>query len=349
MNLELLKKTLWSIALLACFGLCFGFNNAASAQDLQFSQFHNAPLYLNPAFAGMHQGGRMTLNYRNQWPSLDVNYVTYAGGFDYYFPNIRSSIGVIAKVDEQSTGTTPYKSTDVSFIYAYMIPLSDRLTVQPALQVGYVQKNAGFVGLTFPDQFSDRGFLGTPTEEDFARQQFGYVDISTGAVLFGQNFWLGLSANHINSPPDSFIGDENRLPIKLSFHGGYKVDFAGRYDDRAKSITPSFMYKRQGSFQQISLGAHGEYAPLLYGLWYRGFPIEQSTNNFPKHDAIVAMTGVKFGGWALAYSYDWSISEIAGGRANSHEISLVYTFGGKDDVNCPNPFSEPRYRGARYR
>ncbi|AFM05678.1 Bacteroidetes-specific putative membrane protein [Bernardetia litoralis DSM 6794] len=349
MNIGLLKKSLWSLALLTCFVLCFGFSPTASAQDLQFSQFHNAPLYLNPAFAGMHQGGRMTLNYRNQWPSLGVNYITYAGGFDYYFPNIRSSIGIVAKVDEQTTDLMSYKTTDVSLIYAYMIPLSDRLTVQPALQVGYVQKSAGFIGLTYPDQFTNRGLTGLPTAESFARNQLGYVDISTGAVLFGQNFWIGLSANHINSPPDSFIGDNNRLPMKISLHGGYKIDFAGRYDDRAKSITPNFMYKKQGSFQQITIGANGEYSPLLYGLWYRGFPIEQSTNNFPKHDAVVAMMGVKFGGWALAYSYDWSISEVAGAKANTHEISLVYSFGGKDGVDCPNPFSEPRFKGARYR
>ena len=347
MNIKLLTKQLWRIACLVGFVFFFSFHTPISAQDLQFSQFHNAPLYLNPAFAGMHQGGRMTLNYRNQWPSLNVNYITYAGGFDYYFPDIRSSIGVVVKVDEQTAENMSYKTTDASLIYAYMIPLSDRITVQPALQVGYVQKNAGFLGLTFPDQFSNEGYLGIVTRENFPRNQLGYVDISTGAVLFGQNFWVGVSANHINSPSDSFIGDAQRLPIKVSLHGGYKVDFANRYDTRNKSITPTFMYKQQGSFKQLSIGAHGEYEPLLYGLWYRGFPLEQSANNFPKHDAFVGMLGVKFGEWALAYSYDWSISEIGG--ANSHEISLVFSFGGRDGVECPNPFSEPRYRGARYR
>ncbi len=36
------------------------------SQDPQFSQYHSAPLYLNPVFAGTTQTHRFIANYRNQ-------------------------------------------------------------------------------------------------------------------------------------------------------------------------------------------------------------------------------------------------------------------------------------------
>ena len=55
-----------------------------TAQDPQFSQFYAAPLYLNPAFAGSSQQGRVGLNYRNQWPGIDANFTTVSAFADFY-------------------------------------------------------------------------------------------------------------------------------------------------------------------------------------------------------------------------------------------------------------------------
>ncbi|MFN5910373.1 MAG: type IX secretion system membrane protein PorP/SprF, partial [Bacteroidota bacterium] len=57
------------------------------AQDPTFTQFYANPLYLNPAFAGSHGCPRFALNYRNEWPSLTGNYVTYSASYDQYFKN----------------------------------------------------------------------------------------------------------------------------------------------------------------------------------------------------------------------------------------------------------------------
>ena len=41
-----------------------------NAQDAMFSQFYANPLYLNPAFAGSNVCPRISLNFRDQWPSM---------------------------------------------------------------------------------------------------------------------------------------------------------------------------------------------------------------------------------------------------------------------------------------
>ena len=61
---------------------------SANAQDPAFTQFYANPLYLNPAMAGSHGCPRFALNYRNEWPQLSGNYVTYSASYDQYFKNI---------------------------------------------------------------------------------------------------------------------------------------------------------------------------------------------------------------------------------------------------------------------
>lgn len=62
------------------------FNACVSyAQDVQFSQFYNAPLYLNPALTGTSHSSRAILNYRNQWPTAGKPFITYAASFDHFF------------------------------------------------------------------------------------------------------------------------------------------------------------------------------------------------------------------------------------------------------------------------
>src|SRR5690349_3942392 len=57
--------------------ICVVFSSfVAKAQDAHFSQFYAAGLYLNPAIAGTEPGLMAGMNYRNQWRSIVVPYVT---------------------------------------------------------------------------------------------------------------------------------------------------------------------------------------------------------------------------------------------------------------------------------
>jgi type IX secretion system PorP/SprF family membrane protein len=75
------------------------------AQDPTFTQFYANPLYLNPALAGSYGCSRFALNYRNQWPQLSGNYLTYSASYDQYFKNISGGFGVLATHDQQGQGT----------------------------------------------------------------------------------------------------------------------------------------------------------------------------------------------------------------------------------------------------
>ena len=77
------------------FTLAYSYHNKAVAQDPQFSQFYAAPLYLNPALTGINQKGRVGINYRNQWPSINTGFETAAAYVDYNFEEYNSSLGFL--------------------------------------------------------------------------------------------------------------------------------------------------------------------------------------------------------------------------------------------------------------
>src|SRR3978361_1773308 len=86
----------------------------ASAQDPQFSQYYNAPFYLNPAFTGTGDNTRAVFNYSRQWPGVSSTtpYVTTAFSFDHNIEPINSGVGILFTRDQQGAGKLT--STDVS-------------------------------------------------------------------------------------------------------------------------------------------------------------------------------------------------------------------------------------------
>src|SRR6185295_5154662 len=109
------RKICLLIFLCASFVSVFG-------QDPEFTQFYANPLYLNPAFAGSQKCPRVCLNYRNQWPSLSGNFVTYSASYDQFIDPIAGGIGVLLMNDQAGEGTLT--TTSASLMYAYHLNVS---------------------------------------------------------------------------------------------------------------------------------------------------------------------------------------------------------------------------------
>lgn len=294
------------------------------AQDPQFSQYYNAPLYLNPAFTGAVENTRAAVNYRIQWPGL-APFRTFAASFDHNIEPYNSGVGIMIKRDTEPTAGL--SSTDISLLYSYQVYLDDKWTFRPALQAGIVQRSVDFYNLTFGDQLGNNGLTGTPTSENLNKDlRYFYPDFSTGALLHNEFFWIGVSAHHLNKPNQSFTGERNALPVKTSIHAGYKIllDDPGRFSDGERSIIPTFNYKRQGRFNQLDLGVHAIYEPVMFGLWYRGVPLKVY-EGIPNHESLIFLAGLNIDKLSFGYSFDLPLSKLNVSRsAGAHEISLIY-------------------------
>jgi type IX secretion system PorP/SprF family membrane protein len=304
------------------------------AQDTQYSQFYAAPLYLNPAMTGSSEMTRIGVNYRNQWPGLDQSFTSYSAYVDHYIFSANSGIGLIVNKSEQSMANLSV--SEIGATYAYRLRLGFRSFLRVGGQVSYMDRDAYFGDLVFGSQIDGQtGAIGDFSGENLgegARHQF--MDYSFGMLYHNENVWFGISGHHLTQPNISFLdGANSRLPLKVSAHGGVKIDLSGGSSSTymnqkvgTKDLTLAFNYKNQGPFSQLDMGAQVNIQPLVLGVWYRGIPVAQKEQ--PNQESIIALLGISLGGGLdVGYSHDFTLSSL--GNANTggaHEVSLRYSF-----------------------
>lgn len=299
------------------------------AQDPQFSQYYAAPLYLNPAFTGTTQDHRFIANYRNQWPNAARGFVTYAFSYDYNLHNYNSGIGFLATVDQ--AGTAGMKSSQFNFLYSYKWNISSKWIVSAGLNFGYAFRSIDLNKLIFGDQLQFDADGNAPTDDPalYSLGMASYFDFNSGVLAYNKNFWFGFSASHLNRPNRSLLNQESTIPIKASLHGGVRIPlYGGPFKrDHISVLSPSFVYKSQGRFDQLDLGLHFLYDPVMIGVWYRGIPIKQNVKDNLSRDAVVIVLGFNFEKLEIGYSYDLTVSELGPISGGSHEVALKYKLG----------------------
>lgn len=280
------------------------------AQDPQFSQFYANPIYLNPAFAGSHGCPRFAANYRNQWPGLSGQFVTYSVSYDQYFKNISGGFGVIATHDQQGQGTINH--TTLSLIYSYHLKVNRKFTMLFGGKATWNQKSLDWDKLTFGDMIDPRrGFIyGT---NDIPRGgNKGFFDASAGFVGFSKNFFFGFSAHHLNRPNESVIIGDSKMPIRLTGHMGAEIPLGSKSKySNTTSIMPNIIYQYQQGFMELNIGTYVKYGVFTAGAWLRN------------RDAFILSVGLNTGEFKVGYSYDVTVSRLNNATSGgSHEVSL---------------------------
>ncbi|MCK5207564.1 MAG: type IX secretion system membrane protein PorP/SprF [Cyclobacteriaceae bacterium] len=293
----------------------------AKAQDPMFSQYYASPLYLNPGLAGSVKQPRLIFNSRMQWTKLPNAFNTYAASADYLVEDWSSAFGVLAMTDK--AGSANLRNTSISGIYAAKIRIAEGWVFSPGVTFGYASRSIDFDKLVFGDMIIHNG----PTTDD-AIGHLGnqsYFDFSSGAVIYNKTFWAGFSGYHINEPNYSLLGEDAKLPMRLSVHGGMRIPIKHSILSSSKlsSIAPSFVYKTQGEFQQFDIGTNIIFDPVMVGLWYRGVPTSKNYSEKFSQDAIIFILGLNLQFVEVGYSFDFTISDIGPQSGGSHEISLT--------------------------
>ena len=113
-------------------------SQTAQAQDPAFTQFYGNPLYLNPAMAGSANCPRISMNHRNQWPSLKGAFISNSISIDKNVEALHGGVGLQVLNDIQGEGALT--NTQVSAMYSYQLQASRKLTVLTGVQASFQQR-----------------------------------------------------------------------------------------------------------------------------------------------------------------------------------------------------------------
>ena len=298
--------------------ICVSFS-LKGQQDPHFTQFYANKLYLAPSFAGATQQDRVSMIYRNQWPSLPGTFVTYGFSYDHFFDAFNSGVGILLMRDLAGSGRL--STTNIGLQYSFDFQIREYWHVRPGIHLFYTQTGLDFNRLIWNDELTSPipNTIEPPTLESK-----GDIDFSTSVLTYTDRHWFGISLDHLLKAENSLYETDQHIPLKISVFGGTQVIRRGRLlspIDETLSLT--FLFKNHYQISQLDAGVYWYKNPLVLGVFYRGLPL---INNERRGDAIAFLTGYKIDNFSVGYSYDFTISRMLATTGGSHEISLTYEF-----------------------
>lgn len=314
------------------------------AQDPVFSQHTAAPVYANPALAGLFEGAaRVSVLYRDQWagPLGGEPLSTYAAAAELRQPLVgRDYLGLSAFALQDGGGFAGFTQTRFNAgaaVHKYLAGGRgrDATVASAALQLGYGQHRVDPRSLWYSSGL-DTGSLviSRPgeTTAGFPGRTRGYLDVNTGVnfslVRRDYSLVVGLAAYHINQPNVSFVFDtRERLPAR------YQLFVAGEYliQDELR-VLPSATVQVQGVSRSATVGsalyyrasARGD-AGLRAGTYAR---LSAQGETGVGIESIIVVGQLEYERATFGVSYDLNVGNVA--RATDmrggYELSMSYVF-----------------------
>lgn len=302
--------------------------------DPHFSQYYANPLWLNPGLTGVVDGDyRVSINAKQQWSSLSNAYLTAGASFDMA-PTKNLAFG--GMILNQNAGDISYNYLNALASAAYRVRFgrAGLQMVNFGIQAGILNKSFDPSKITLGSQYNPvTGYdPSLPFSESFSSTNTLVPDINAGVMFFDGdadkrvNVFAGVSGAHLTRPIDKFIGNNVRIPIRFTGHGGARVKVSDAFD-----ITPNALYMKQGNAKEISAGAYAKYyinpeADILFG------------SNYRFDDAAIAFFGMHIKNVVFGLSYDFNTSNLnrATGSRGGLELSLSFT--SRKGISGPNFF-----------
>lgn len=310
---------------------CLMLSQRTIAQDIHYSQAHNSVLNINPALTGIfNQDIRLSANYRHQWYTVPVSYMTFTGAYDQKFHKPGNEFGffsggVLFNYDQAGDSRLTMLQLSLSGSYTFILNKNNLLTI--GLQAGGSNRHFSDQQLKWDSQFN--GFLYDPSlaGENFDFMNLYYFSSGTGINYRWQKsdrtkFDLGFASYNITAPKNKFYEDTDyKIPARFSgvFQSSFKltepldlmVHGLGQFQGYSYEIVPALLVRlhlnqKAGKRFSLDLGAIGRYS----GEW----------------DAVAPTIGFNINSFKAELSYDINLSDFieATNRYGGPEISIQY-------------------------
>ncbi|MDP4629509.1 MAG: type IX secretion system membrane protein PorP/SprF [Flavobacteriales bacterium] len=258
------------------------------------------PYAVNPAAAGVNRDIPLYTTYRSQWNGMNNHPKTFYLTANKQLPN---GFGVGGVLFQDKTGA--YSTTSFEFSGASHIAINRKQSIAFGLSGIGTQYVFDLSNAVVQDP-NDVALGGGVRQSSFA------FNANAGMMLYGQNYFFGVSVPYVLQPKINFgSGNINERIIRhYQIMGSYEFKLTKDWGlstsmfSRFTAVTPI----------QVDLNAMVNYnRDLCFGLTYR-----------PKA-AWAAMLGWKFEGYSIWYSYEMNTGVSQALGFSSHEFTLGYT------------------------
>lgn len=330
-----MKKLFTTIAFAGC-GLL------VNAQDYHYSMFTMAPLTLNPALTGNFTGDlRIVNNYRMQWTTVSKPFTTYSFGAD--MPLARRdkkksspdffAIGLNVNVDKAGSSALKSNSGYGMFSYNKSLDGTGGTYFSIGASLGMCQRSISLADASWGMQWNGLNYDGTLSNGESSTYQdsYTYFDFGIGTAMtmtgnerFKMN--LGIAASHLNRPRIDFLGEEDKLYMKVTMH--WKAEIALGQNSNGW-LVPQAQYLQHGPARLINLGLGAKYR-LTERSHYTGYQNEKSLTvggMYRLGDAFSGYLRIDIAAIGIAFNYDLNVSKLtaATNGMGAMEFMLIYT------------------------
>ena len=316
------------------------FISSIFAQDIHFTQWMHAPHTYAPSSIGDFDGKyRFHGNYRNQWSSVTVPFITFAGmaesnEVDKYLKGASASAGLIYDV----TGDSKFSTTQLNLGAGYKIDLPNLLgQVRIGIQPTITQKKIDLSALRFDNQYNGYFYDGDlSTGENLPRLSRWYLDAAMG-IQYSKNVndkfkvRTSIAVFNLLSPKQSFF---NNNDIRLDRR--YSCQMNAEYQLNTKiMIQPGIQFLNQGTYYAFNFGSLFQYDLSKTEYFKQAFFVGTYFRAVDSGDLIV---GMDYDRWRVGVSYDINYSDLvpASNYRGGFEIAIIYII--------PGEIERPKYK-----
>jgi type IX secretion system PorP/SprF family membrane protein len=327
-------------------GCSLPFFASSYSQDLHFSQFSAAPLYRNPALAGLFNGDvRVQTAYRSQWNNIANAYKTTSVNAEYKMPVAGDDyLTVGMQVLHDKSGTIALSTTQLlpAINYHKSISAERNMYLSIGFMGGYVQRSIDRSKMTTTSSRE----AGVDGDAASLQSQYSYLDGSTGITFSSElngnpenNLVLGVAYHHFTKPKSSFFNNtkivvqpKTVFSADLKFALGEQC-IANFHNDFVSQGTNRVLLS--GALLGYKIGAYSDEsnAMLRVGSFYRW------------GDALVPMVQLDYRSFSFGVSYDVNLSKLTAasyGRGG-YELSVTYASFLDQENSSGNADRSPRF------
>jgi type IX secretion system PorP/SprF family membrane protein len=325
------------------------------AQDVNYSQFYNAPIFYNPANTGILPGVRLRFTFRDQWPKLPYDFRAYHFSADLGDRGLPGSGGLGLIINSDNEGIGFIKNLQVGLNVAVRIIINRFLVTQVGIKAAYLQKRVNWDDFYFSDQFSEK--YGNIYVSGFIPPDINTVnmaDFAAGGIMqlindeYGYTATIGFAADHLFEPDESFFGTSKvPLPRKYIVHADAVINTgnargSSEHGEDLK-LNPGFLYLNQSSQNIFEAGINLTKLGIYLGCWYRGAYGDNTAH------AMILTAGYRYFfsndiSLKFIYSYDIQMAGALMGTGGAHEVTVALEL---DQAHIFGERSRPYYRSTR--